>query len=130
MVWQRLRLLAEFIGLATINFIHFISNILATYINILKKRQQTMKITIVLAVLALLAVAQAHQQLRKHDLPFLDSLTDNPLKMAQLMSGDYVSILPEFLQPMARKIFNQEQSGTSALLSKASNFLGGGGKAE
>ena len=89
-----------------------------------------MKITIVLAVLALLAVAQAHQQLRKHDLPFLDSLTDNPLKMAQLMSGDYVSILPEFLQPMARKIFNQEQSGTSAFLSKASNFIGGGGKPE
>ena len=37
MVWQRLRLLAEFIGLATINFIHFISNILAAYINILNK---------------------------------------------------------------------------------------------
>ena len=39
-----------------------------------------MKITIVLVVLVLLSVAQAHQQLRRHELPFLDSLTDNPSK--------------------------------------------------
>ena len=86
-----------------------------------------MKITVLISLLALLAVATAHQQLRRHDFPFLDSMTDNPLKMAQFMSGDYVSILPSFLQPIARKIFNQEQSGTSAMLDQASRLFGGGG---
>lgn len=50
----------------------------------------------------------------------------NPLQIASLLSGDYVSILPAFLQPIARSILGQEQkSGVSGFLQQAQNFLGG-----
>ena len=80
---------------------------------------------VLLAICALLSVATCSQQLRHHELPFLDSM--NPLQMASFMSGDYASVLPSFLQPIARKILGQEQSGTSSMLSKASSLLGGSG---
>ena len=84
-----------------------------------------MKVTIILTLLALIALANSHQQLRRHELPFLDSM--NPLQMAEMMSGDYTAILPEFLRPMARKVLGIEQSGTSAMLSQASSLFGGSG---
>ena len=82
-----------------------------------------MKITVLFTVLALVAVTSCHQQLRRHELPFLDSM--GPLEMARFMSGDYAAALPTFLQPIARKIMGQEQSGTSSLLQKASGLFGG-----
>ena len=60
----------------------------------------------------------------KHELPFLDSM--NPLQLASFLSGDYVSIFPSFLQPIARTILGQEQrNGVSGFLQQAQNFLGG-----
>lgn len=85
-----------------------------------------MKITVFFTVLALIAAASCHQQLRRHEMPFLDSM--GPLEMARFMSGDYTSILPSFLQPLARKILGQEQSGASSILQKASSLFGGSGQ--
>lgn len=46
------------------------------------------------------------------------------MQTLQLMSGDYASLLPEFLQPMARKILGQEQkSGPAGFLQ---SLTGGG----
>lgn len=92
------------------------------YINILN--QIKMKLAVLCMFLAIVCSVNSIQQLRRHDLPFLDSM--NPLQMAQLMSGDYVSILPSFIQPLARKILGQEkQSGVSGFLSQAQNMLSG-----
>ena len=82
-----------------------------------------MKITVLFTLLALIAVASCHQQLRRHEMPFLDSM--DPLKMARVMSGDLTALLPSFLQPLASKIMGQQQSGTSSFLQKASSLFGG-----
>jgi hypothetical protein len=50
----------------------------------------------------------------------------NPLQIAQLMSGDYISILPASIQPIVRSVLGQQQqSGVSGFLSQAQNLLGG-----
>lgn len=50
----------------------------------------------------------------------------NPLQMASFMSGDYASVLPSSLQPLARKILGQEkQSGVSGFLQQAQSMMGG-----
>lgn len=86
-----------------------------------------MRISILITVLALVSFTSCthiRQHEMNHELPFLDSL--NPLQIASLLGGDYVSILPSFLQPIARTILGQEQnSGVNGFLQKASNFLGG-----
>lgn len=51
----------------------------------------------------------------------------NPLQIAGLMSGDWASILPASIQPLARQILGQEQrSGVAGFLSQAQGLLGGG----
>lgn len=86
-----------------------------------------MKISILVTVVALLAVSSScSQHLRSSNVnhEFLDF--SNPLQLASLMSGDYVSMLPSFIQPLARKVLGQEeQSGASGFLSKAQSILGG-----
>lgn len=88
-----------------------------------------MKISILITVLAVISFTSCQEtHLRVHDmnheLPFLDSM--NPFQIASLLSGDYVSILPAFLQPIARAILGQEQrNGVSGFLQQAQNFLGG-----
>lgn len=50
----------------------------------------------------------------------------NPLQIAGLMSGDWASILPASVQPLARQILGQEQkSGVAGFLSQAQGLLGG-----
>lgn len=85
-----------------------------------------------LIVMVLVALATANQQLRVHDmqhdlgLPFIGDL--NPIQAMQLMSGDYASILPGPLQPLARKILGQEkQSGPAGFMNSVSNMFGGSG---
>lgn len=59
-----------------------------------------------------------------HELFGLDSM--NPLQIAGLMSGDWASILPASIQPLARQILGQEQkSGVAGFLSQAQGLLGG-----
>jgi len=85
-----------------------------------------MKIAIFVALVAIIAVGNCSIHLRTSDPnhQFLDF--SNPLKLASLLSGDYVSLLPSFIQPIARKVLGQEQqSGVSGFLSKAQSFLGG-----
>lgn len=86
-----------------------------------------MRISILITILALVSFTSCthiRQHEMNHELPFLDSL--NPLQIASLLGGDYVSILPSFLQPIARSILGQEQrNGVSGFLQQASNFLGG-----
>lgn len=83
-----------------------------------------MKLSILITIIALFCLADSHMQLRRHEMPFLDSM--NPLEMAQFMSGDYAAILPKPLQAIARKITGQEQSTSSKLLDKAGGLFGGG----
>lgn len=53
----------------------------------------------------------------------------NPLQIASLLSGDFVSILPASIQPIVRSVLGQQQqSGVSGFLNQAQNILGGGGK--
>lgn len=87
--------------------------------------------SILVVLCIVLATASASQHLRTHDmqhdlsLPFLGDI--NPLQIAQLMSGDYASILPASIQPLARKILGQEQqSGPAGFLNQASRFFGSG----
>ena len=84
-----------------------------------------MKIIILVAFLAIIAVGNCtHLRTSDPNHQFLDF--SNPLKLASLLSGDYVSLLPSFIQPIARKVLGQEQqSGVSGFLSKAQSFLGG-----
>ena len=84
-----------------------------------------MKIISLLLLGVFVCLASSHMQLRRHDIPFLDSL--NPLETASLMTGDYSVIFPEFMRPMIRKITGQEQQGgVSGFLSKAQGLMGGG----
>ena len=85
----------------------------------------------VIIFLAVLVAATANQQLRIHDmehdlsLPFIGEL--GPMETLKLMSGDYASLLPESIQPFARKILGQEQqSGPAGFLNNMSNTMGGG----
>lgn len=86
-----------------------------------------MKIAVLVTLVALLAVSScnsSHLRTSDSNHQFLDF--SNPLNLASILSGDYVSLLPSFIQPLARKILGQEQqSGVSGFLNQAKNFLGG-----
>jgi len=50
----------------------------------------------------------------------------NPLQIASLMSGDFISVLPAPIQSIARTVLGQQQqSGVAGFLSKATNIFGG-----
>lgn len=87
-----------------------------------------MKITLFVAVFAMLAVSStcvSHIRTNDPNHQFIDF--SNPLGLASLLSGDYVSLLPSFIQPIARKVLGQEQqSGVSGFLNQAKNLLSGG----
>lgn len=89
-----------------------------------------MKAGLIIAVLAMIMAVGMSTHLRRfnenHEFLNLNSL--NPLQIAGLMSGDWMSILPASIQPIARSLFQKEQqSGVSGFLSKAQGFLGGSG---
>lgn len=90
-----------------------------------------MRVGFVITVLAMLiALGCSSKHLRSYDQnhEFLNLGNLNPLQMAGLLSGDWASILPAPLQPLARKLLGQEQqSGPAGFLSKAQGLLGGGG---
>lgn len=89
-----------------------------------------MKAGLIIAVLAMIMAVGSSAHLRtfneNHEFMNLNSL--NPLQIAGLMSGDWISILPSSIQPIARTLFQKEQqSGVSGFLSKAQGLLGGNG---
>jgi hypothetical protein len=88
-----------------------------------------MKVILSIIFIVLIATVSCSTHLRTalqhEDIPFLNNM--NPLQIAQLMSGDYVSILPASIQPIVRAVLGQQQqSGVSGFLSQAQNILGGG----
>lgn len=86
-----------------------------------------MKSVFILAILALLTTLTFQAHLRKFDQnhEFLDMLTQNPLQIANLMSGNWAALLPEPI----RTVLNLAQGklNPSGFLSSIQNRIGGNG---
>jgi hypothetical protein len=84
-------------------------------------------LSLIFLILAVSITNSTHLRttLQHEQLPFLNNM--NPIQIAQLMSGDYISILPASIQPIVRSVLGQQQqSGVSGFLSQAQNLLSGG----
>ena len=84
-----------------------------------------MKIIYLALLATIFTLASSEVQLRHHQFPFLDNM--GPLEMAQVASGDYLSLLPDSIEPIVRKILGKEKKeGVAGYLDTAKNFFGGG----
>lgn len=66
-----------------------------------------MRVGLLVTFLAMLAVTAYSANLRNYEHEFLSLDSLNPLQIAGLMSGDWVSILPASIQPIARQVLGK-----------------------
>ena len=82
-----------------------------------------MKLSYIVFILVIVFVS-AKQSKPHHE--FLGLGDMNPLDLMRVMSGDFTALLPQSIQPLARKLLGkEEQTGAAGFLQQAQNLLGG-----
>ena len=80
----------------------------------------------VIAVILTIVVSASAVKTRNHE--FIDMFTKDPGMMLDLASGDYLTLLPDFIEPHVRKLLGKEKkTGVAGFLDTAQGLLGGKG---
>ena len=84
---------------------------------------RSLTLLVLFAIIALSASTKIHK--RNHE--FIDMFTKDPGMMIDLASGDYLTLLPDSIEPFVRKILGKEKkAGVAGFLDTAQGLLGGG----
>ena len=76
-----------------------------------------------IVLLAIIALSSSLEPKRNHQ--FLDMFTQDPKMMLDVASGDYLSLLPDSVEPMVRKVLGKEKkTGVAGFLDTAQGLLG------
>lgn len=89
-----------------------------------------MKLLTIVTLLTIVALAvsiKVHKNKRNHE--FIDMFTKDPGMMIDIASGDYLTLLPDSIEPFVRKVLGKEKkTGVAGFLDTAKGLLGGGNK--
>ena len=78
-----------------------------------------------LVLLAIIALSNSVQIKRNHE--FMDMFTKDPGMMLDLASGDYLTLLPDSVEPFVRTVLGKEKkTGVAGFMDTAQGLLGGG----
>ena len=76
-------------------------------------------------LLTIIALSVSVKPKRNHE--FVDMFTKDPGMMLDLASGDYLTLLPDSVEPFVRKVLGKEKKeGVAGFMQQAQGLLGGG----
>ena len=81
----------------------------------------------VITIAIILTIALTANTIKTRDHECMDLFAKDPAMMVDLASGDYLTLLPDSIEPYVRKLLGKEKkTGVAGMLQTAQGLLGGG----